>query len=241
MKKSDIRVLQAQLMKYLEGYYQLKGFKFNKEESSFKLKNVKIFMGVETEDGPYYTIRPAFTVIYKDIYEKLNSIISEQSPSNFMKIHYNSHFYLDNHLATLFNIDEFDECTENSFNKYSSVFEYRISNPEGVLQTLSRHKKFMESVGFTAIQICNNSQNYYKFLEKIVSVSLNDYENYFANKTTAVLNRIQASNVYTLCALGKSNDLIAVNNIISRYNNVLGDTHYNQIAMAKLILNYYNN
>lgn len=224
-------------MKYLEGYYKLYGYKYNKEDSSFELENVKIYMSVETESGPYYTIKPMISIIYKDVFEKINFIISNCEDLKVPNIFFNSYFYLDFNLSN--NICEFDK-KEFINNKYyeNELFEFRISNPVNVLETFSMHKKYMEQVGFNAVQTFNHIEYYYEFLIKVYLNLFTDYENYPDKKLTERPFPLKVNDIYTLAYLGKSRDSNFVNELVERYESVLGEHHYNPISMAKCIINY---
>lgn len=236
MKKSEVKILHSQLIKYLKEYYEEMGFLFDPKESSFELDNVKVIMDIETQSGPYYTIRPNFFVIYRDILSEISVVISEYSDSNFLKVFFNSYFYLDNRLAVFLNCNAFDECQENNYNKDTILFEHRISNSLDVLKTFSRHKLYMETVGFDAIQICNSVDTYYNFLKKIYLELFEDLVSY-PNKRPSERPRILKPNdIYTLVYIGKKNDNKFVEHLLYMYEKLFGEYHQDQISIAKLIL-----
>jgi len=238
MKRSEIKILQKQFLRYLSGYYENQGFEFDAKETMFYKDHIKLYMNVDSESGPYYTVRPYITVEYPEIVATINNIISKYSNSMFLTMHWNSLFYLDSRTANFFNCKEFDKCEENNFTRHSVLFLHKISEPVHVLKSFSRHKKYMELVGFKLIETCNDLNNYYQLLKSIYVEYFKDLEEYPVKKLQDRPHILKPNDIYSLVYLGREADREFVENIIDKYDKFLGDNHYQQIDIAKLILNH---
>lgn len=109
----------------------------------------------------------------------------------------------------MFEINSFDECVENNFNKHHVYFRHKIQMEKDIETFSQRHIEIMNEFGWRAIELCYNEAEYYSFLRKIFLLYLEDVENNSLKKVYERPLRIDTESYLTLVYLGiKSSDKV---------------------------------
>lgn len=232
MDKNIIEKLHNNLIESLVPFYDNLNFKREVDSTSFSRNGITIDLYVNTKIGDYFTIRPGFSVLLKDIKEGINHVIKVKPIFN------NGHFYLDNKLANSFGVDSFNECKENSMDSNHVYFLHRIENDREVKEVVKRHIEIMESFGMNAVEKCSSEQGFHRFLESLASRFIASFRNHPDLTIVERPLRLSRESYLSLIWLSCKEDISKAVKWLEDFQSIFGSDS-SMIRDMKLIINTY--
>lgn len=114
MKGKEIKELQNRLFDHLEPYFTSRDYQLDRKEWNIIGEHQTINLYVDTTQYDEYSLRPGITILYKSLFDSIQEIVKTDD----FQIFSNGHFDIFQKLANVFEINCFDECLENRFNRY---------------------------------------------------------------------------------------------------------------------------